>query len=60
MADFALQRMRFNEDGTSDEFPPRSEDTGRWSLSLNDPDYVQREPWPLGLGIYDAYGDLIQ
>ncbi|NCC41589.1 MAG: hypothetical protein EOM21_19655 [Gammaproteobacteria bacterium] len=59
MADFAMQRMRFSEDGTAEEFPPRSEPTGRWSLSPNDPDFEVREPWPLGLGIYDAYGEVL-
>lgn len=59
MAEFALQRMRFNEDGTQDEFPPRSEPTGRLIRAPNDPDFEVLDPWPLGLGLYDVYGDPI-
>jgi hypothetical protein len=59
MADFPLQRMRFNDDGTAEEFPPRSEPTGRWVRLPTDPEYTT-DSWPLGLGVYDAYGDPIQ
>lgn len=60
MAEMTMQRMRFDDLGRAEEFPPRSEPTGRLVRAPNDPEFVQREPWPLGTGEFDAYGDPIR
>lgn len=54
MAEFPMQRMRIEEDGTEEEYPPRSAPTGReWSADRD------TGPWPLGTGDKDVYGDQV-
>lgn len=54
MPEFPMQRMRIEEDGTEEEFPPRSIETDRfWSPDRD------TGPWPLGTGDKDVYGDQV-
>jgi hypothetical protein len=54
MPEFPMQRMRIEEDGTEEEYPPRSIPTDHlWSPDRD------TGPWPLGTGDKDVYGDQV-
>jgi len=56
--DFAMQRMRINEDGTEINWPPFALEEKDSVPSPLWPDFESKQPWVLD-GTYDALGEPI-